>query len=320
MRPRLRRTIDRVRPVAYLRPLTVAGLLMLLPALATLSGCSKGPGPDTKAPPVPTGLIITRGIGRVTLAWTTVSANDLEGYYAYHKEGAGGTPVRSDLLDVNTTVVFGLTNGVEYFFYITSVDESGNESDPSTEVSATPNNAENLTESGWLVWEAGDYAAADPLFQDALVFDGDYADAFNGLGWTALSLGNLSEAVIHFQMAVGNELETEDARVGLLAANKELPGQLSQAAANGILVLQNDPNYVFSHDPSIDADLVRLMLSQVYFRLGESYFGEAQTLMDVVVPGNGLDLANPATWVVDSTTFSTYAAALIALIEFAFDL
>ncbi len=312
-------TIHLRRSAAFTLP-AIVGATGLLATITILAACSKGPEPDTKAPPVPTGLLVTRGDERVQLTWDAVSAKDLEGYYPHHREGTTGTPVKGALVSTTQAWVPGLTNGTEYSFYVTSVDEAGNESDPSASVTATPNNESDLTQQGWTEWEAGDYAAAGPLFEDALTFDVTYADAHNGLGWTALRQGDLTEAEDRFGSANNYNLATQDARVGLLAIYRDAPGKLTLAMANGIAILQNDPAYVFSHDPSIDADMVRVMLSQVFFRLGESFFDEAQLLMDTVVPGNGLDPANSGTWTVDSTTYSTYAAALLALIQSAFDL
>lgn len=295
-----------------------AGVLPLLLVLA-VAGCSKSSEPDTTPPPTPAGLTATRGDGEVDLTWLAVSAGDLAGYYPYYREGATGTPVKGSLVTGTTTTITGLTNGIEYVFYVTAVDEAGNESDPSPEASTVPNSEVSLTASGWTAWEAGDYDTAQTQFLEALNFDASYADAYNGLGWTGLRRGELSQAAERFASAIANNLATQDARVGSLAAYRDLPGSLSQAAANGITALQNDPNYVFSHDLSIDADVVRLMLAQVYFRMGESLFDEAQSLMDIVVPGNGLDPADSGTWTVAGTTYATYASALLALIQSAFD-
>jgi hypothetical protein len=298
----------------------IVGAAGVLATITLLGSCSKGSKADTKPPQVPTGLLVTRGDERVQLTWDAVTANDLEGYYPYHWEGTTGTPVKGALVSTTQAWVPGLTNGTEYSFHVTSVDEAGNESAPSAQVSATPNNEVDLTQQGWTAWEAGNYGTAGPLFEDALTFDVTYADAHNGRGWTALRQGDLTEAEQRFGSANNYNLTAQDARVGLLAVYRDAPGKLTLAMANGIAILQNDPSYVFSHDTTVDADMVRVMLSQVYFRLGEDYFDEAQLLMDAVVPGNGLDPASSGTWTVDSTSYSTYAAALLALIQSAFDL
>jgi tetratricopeptide (TPR) repeat protein len=285
----------------------------------SLSGCSKGSEADTNPPDAPIGISATRGNARVTLTWNAVSANDLAGYHPYHRPTAGGSAVRGAMVTGTSTAVTGLTNGVEYAFYITAVDEAGNESPASQETTATPNDEISLSQSGWVAWEAGDYTAAEALFLDAFNFDPDYADAYNGLGWTDLRRGNQAAAAGRFELAITNGLTSEDARVGALAAYRDLTGGLATAMSYGTTALQNDPTYVFSHDPSIDADMVRLMLAQVHFRLGEANFIYAQQIMDQLVSANGLDPADSGTWSVGGTVYQTYAGALLALIQSAFD-
>ncbi len=287
--------------------------------LLTACSCS-GPDPDTRAPDTPIGLITNAGDGSVTLTWLAVAAGDLAGYHIYYRETPGGTEQKSALLIGTGHTASGLTNGVDYVFAVTSIDEAGNESDRSSEVTATPNNEESLTAAGWTAWEAADYTTAEQNFLSALGHNPNHAEAFNGLGWTSLKEGELQAAADRFSEAVTRGPVNEDPRVGGLIVHRELQGGLPIAMAYGRAALTNDPTYVFSHDPSIDADLVRLMLTQVYFLNGESLFDEAQNLLDLLVSGNALDPALPSSWSVDSTTYSTYPAALLALIEYAFTL
>jgi fibronectin type 3 domain-containing protein len=88
---------------------------------------------DDVVPAVPTGLVATPGDGTVTLAWTANTDADLAKYKVY-KDGV--------LLDGNVTTngytAAGLTKGTSYSFAVTAVDTSGNESDHSGTVSATP--------------------------------------------------------------------------------------------------------------------------------------------------------------------------------------
>ena len=62
------------------------------------------------------------------------------------------------------------------------------------------------------------------------------------------------------------------------------------------------------------------MLAQVFFRLGEVFFSNAQEQMDILVEENGLDPADPSTWSVEGTDYPNYASALLALIQYAFSL
>ncbi len=289
-------------------------LLLLSVAVAACSVTEA----DTTPPDSPLSLLATRGNGRVSLNWTNVTTDDLEGYYVYYRPEAGGTEIKSDLILQSSTEIRNLENGTSYVFYVTAVDGAGNESDPSPEVTATPNNEVSLTAQGWSAWELGDYENAMLLFNDALNFDTSYPDAYNGMGWTSLRQGEFETAGTRFETAIANRLTTQDAYAGGLAVNRDLTGKLAEAMSYGVTLLNNDPLYVFSHDTSIDSDVIRLMLAQVFFRLGESFFTNAQDLMDELIPTNGLDPAVPSSWSVDGSVYSTYASALLALIQYAF--
>jgi len=292
---------------------------MVVIILLTVGGCS-GSDPDTRAPDTPIGIVTNAGDSRVTLTWLAVNAGDLAGYRVYYRETPGGSEQKSTLLTGTGYIISGLTNGVDYLFAVTSIDEAGNESDRSPEVTATPNDEVSLTAAGWTAWEAADYTTAGQNFLSALGHNPNHAEAFTGLGWTSLKLGELQTAAGRFDEAITHGPVDEDPRVGGLIVHRELQGGLPIAMAYGHAALTNNPTYVFSHDPSIDADLVRLMLAQVYFLNGELLFDEAQNMLDLLVPGNALDPALPSSWSVDGTTYSTYPAALMALIEYAFTL
>ncbi len=97
------------------------------------------PPPDTTAPGVPIGLAASPGDGSASLTWDAVVAGDLAGYRVYQGASATGpwTLVRDEVSDPAATVS-GLTNGTTYWFAVSSVDASGNESALSTPASVTP--------------------------------------------------------------------------------------------------------------------------------------------------------------------------------------
>ncbi|MBA5866205.1 MAG: hypothetical protein GDA67_05840 [Nitrospira sp. CR1.3] len=70
----------------------------------------------------------------VTLSWTANSEPDLSGYRVYQRAASGtyGTPI--SIGKVTTHVATNLVSGTRYYFRLTSVDTSGNESVPSAEV------------------------------------------------------------------------------------------------------------------------------------------------------------------------------------------
>ncbi|MCH7573896.1 MAG: tandem-95 repeat protein [Candidatus Marinimicrobia bacterium] len=93
------------------------------------------------APAAPTGLVAAAGSQQVDLHWNPNSETDVAKYYIY-----GGTSTAPTALVDSTTfgandttiAITGLTNGTPYFYRVTAVDDSSNESGYSNEVVAVP--------------------------------------------------------------------------------------------------------------------------------------------------------------------------------------
>ncbi len=94
-------------------------------------------------PAAPAGVTASHGDTRVNLSWDANTESDLAGYNLYRSES---TPVDTSaaplngatLLTTTSYVDTAVTNDVTYHYVVTAVDTAGNESDPATEVSATP--------------------------------------------------------------------------------------------------------------------------------------------------------------------------------------
>jgi hypothetical protein len=94
---------------------------------------------DLLAPPPPTGLTALVETKAVRLVWDAVDAPDLAGYRIYRTEGTGekelkvvgknSLVVQPPLTQTNYTDT-GVRPGISYFYEVTSVDKSGNESKP----------------------------------------------------------------------------------------------------------------------------------------------------------------------------------------------
>jgi alpha-tubulin suppressor-like RCC1 family protein/fibronectin type 3 domain-containing protein len=119
---------------------------------APVSGSPVGP-PDTTPPPVPIGVAASAGDTTAAVTWTAVSAADLAGYNVYQGTNASGpwTKLTASPITATTLPVSSLTDGTPYFFAVTSIDTTGNESAKSTVVSATPVGGP----SGWTEVSAG---------------------------------------------------------------------------------------------------------------------------------------------------------------------
>ena len=99
------------------------------------TGCETGGLP----PLAPTLLTATAGDGSVSLDWDDNTETDLAGYRVKRSTATGGpyfqiaSATASDYIDTTAT------NGTTYYYVVTAVNTSGNESLKSNENSATPN-------------------------------------------------------------------------------------------------------------------------------------------------------------------------------------
>ena len=90
---------------------------------------------DVTPPDPPTGVTVVPGIGRVFLTWKENKERDLDGYYVYRATRHGGQYERlTDKLIRRTTYSDeSVKQGMTYYYVITAVDKSGNESGRSKE-------------------------------------------------------------------------------------------------------------------------------------------------------------------------------------------
>ena len=90
---------------------------------------------DLTPPDKPTGLTAIPGVGRVFLTWNENKERDLAGYHVYRstRHGRGYERLTDKLLARTTFSDETVTSGKTYYYVITAVDRSGNESDYSQE-------------------------------------------------------------------------------------------------------------------------------------------------------------------------------------------
>jgi hypothetical protein len=119
----------------------VARLSVTGAARHTVTLTSDGVPVDNVAPAAPTGLTARGGDASATLSWSANSESDIAGYQLYRAPAASGPFARQSLNllpATNTVTQTGLTNATTYWYRLTAVDQSGNESAPSAIVSVTP--------------------------------------------------------------------------------------------------------------------------------------------------------------------------------------
>ena len=95
---------------------------------------------DTIPPSAPTGLTATAGNSMVSLDWSNNPEFDVNGYNVYRSTISGGTytKLNETLLSGSNYTDNSVTNGTTYYYVVTAVDTSSNESANSGEVSAKP--------------------------------------------------------------------------------------------------------------------------------------------------------------------------------------
>jgi len=88
-------------------------------------------------PSAPTALIATPGNTQVVLTWAANSEGDLASYKVYGGTSASPTTLLSTITaGTETSTADSLTNSTLYYFKISAVDDAGNESSPTSDVSS----------------------------------------------------------------------------------------------------------------------------------------------------------------------------------------
>jgi len=98
-----------------------------------------GGGSDTTAPTAPTNLTATPGADIITVDWFNNDEADLAGYNLYRSttSGSGFSPVNSALLTASNFTDSNIVANTTYYYRVTAVDNSSNESMNSAQVSVT---------------------------------------------------------------------------------------------------------------------------------------------------------------------------------------
>ncbi len=126
---------------------------------------------DTTDPATPSGLGATAGDGSVALAWTANSDSDLMEYEVYRSTSSSvaltdGNQLNSTQLTTNAFSDTTAVNGTAYYYVVTAVDTSGNESAAPTAVTATPTAGDDPDPDPVTVIGGGGTSTGDPVVAD----------------------------------------------------------------------------------------------------------------------------------------------------------
>ncbi len=133
------------------------------------------------------------------------------------------------------------------------------------------------TEQGWISYNSGNYTQALLNFERALNSDPEYAEAYNGVGWSQLSLAlTFSLAQESFQNAVRYDSSNADAWIGL-ANVLYLRNKDNSDFTSAIRAIDNaldaDAQYLYRHDYQSIVEIYALKAA-CYFYLGETEFAK----------------------------------------------
>jgi tetratricopeptide (TPR) repeat protein len=81
---------------------------------------------------------------------------------------------------------------------------------------------------GYALWNQGKYSAAAPYFQQAISMKGDYAEAYNMLGFCTRKMGDLTKAIGYYETALKLKPNVPEAREYFGEAYLEM-GDLTRA-------------------------------------------------------------------------------------------
>jgi len=151
--------------------------------------------------------------------------------------------------------------------------------------------AASLTEDGWDLYEAGNYEGAVVKFFRATQLDANYADAYNGLGWSYGKMDSLQQAADGFVLCIGKGMTTADPYAGRAPVYRDLdPPQFSNAINSATTALTKDSDYEFEHNEDFDWRDLCLIKAQCHFALKE--YSQAKGLVDAL-GGHYIDPGSP---------------------------
>lgn len=153
--------------------------------------------------------------------------------------------------------------------------------------------AQELSSRGWTKFKSVDYSGALKDFQDAIVLDGTYSDAWNGAGWAAGRLVNrLNDASSYFNSCLQRDDNKYDALGGWAFIEYQL-GNWQSALDKAENLLNRRTGWRFVHQPSIDFNDLRLMTAAAHYNLAD-YQASLNVIVQYLNTNFDADINTPA--------------------------
>jgi len=187
--------------------------------------------------------------------------------------------------------------------------------DDTTDPPSGPNTAAEFTQRGWERFTSGNLSGAASDFTAALGLDAGYGPALAGRAWTQLaqaaSAASMQTAVTSFNAAVTAGEDDAYVIAGRAAAYLGA-GTYATAVTDAQAALTAEPTFVFSYRNSFDRNDLYLIIA--FAQAGQGNLGPALLAADAV-SDSGIEESSPATWVVNSVTYTTFAGAVLAHLQ-----
>jgi tetratricopeptide (TPR) repeat protein len=135
-------------------------------------------------------------------------------------------------------------------------------------------------EYGWVLYETNDYLNSNTWFQDAVIDDSEWKDAYNGLGWSYAKLMVLDSSINHFKTGLEKKqdqwsiINTQAEILAGLTFAYHAKGNDSKAIEYGRTFLDStvkplEPGWFFTHDSLLNYLDLRITLAASYFAKGK---------------------------------------------------
>lgn len=127
---------------------------------------------------------------------------------------------------------------------------------------------EEMIETGWEDFRAGDYNSALVEFKFALSLDVTRYEAFSGVGWSYAMIDSFYPSRYALLECLERNPVLVDPLIGLAAIYRDLP-DFRMAVDYCRQALLADPDFEFQHQPRFDWKDIMLILAECYFALGQ---------------------------------------------------
>lgn len=288
--------------------------------LLHLAGCEKEiikVKEDITPPVILTAPYSATSTGTATIFWTTDEPCSVAVKYVVVDQSDTASISGVEYRQNHQVTLVDLLANTTYRYYTLSYDIAGNYTRTTPASFTTSIDTAYYLTHGWDLYAAGDYTGARESFRQYVAYFPDNLAGLTALGWSQLQDSLVDSSIITYNTVLGMNDEYADALAGLVVAlYRDYHLNALQISVEKLLGL--DSLYIFSNDERYTHRMFRLMLAESYNVAGR--LEDAQEIVDLLHPENGLDPADSTTWKIvdgeDTYIYDSYQSALTNLIEY----